>query len=546
MKNFYHLLLLLFLAPSAQAAAPLDAKITLCVSNRPLSVILDSVSRQSGLRFSYSSSAVDVSQAFSLCVKNRPAEEVLQLLLKDRYEYKLMRRYIILQKSQVKIVPVQNRDNQVKKEELDYITNQVYVKNLCYTDSGTVLGSCLSAITIKNDEAMKKRLAILMLATATTASAQAQAQDSTLPDSVRPILFSIFYPFSYPDLHAEKYTYKFSFNLYAGYNGGVTGCELGAGANINRHTMSGVQIAGAVNASFGRVTGVQIANFVNFAAKDTAAAQLSGVVNVAQSSRFQGAGIANAAYGNGQVQLAGISNLSVKGNSAAQLAGIANAAMQANVQISGIANASGGNNAVQISGIANAADTSNCQLGLVNVARKAGTQVGLINVCDTSSGVMIGLVNVAHRGSLRQLEVSSSSQSVNVAGRMGTKKFYTFLELSHCYENSLWMHGIGFGTQVELPKKFGMNVEALFQNVSDKPFVSEDFNGLSQLRVVLYKQLAKHFSLFTGPVLYVYNSEHLEDGKSINFKVPSYSIYSDKGGRVSTDVWLGVTAGVRF
>ncbi len=676
MKHFQLLFLLILISITLQAAH--QKEITINAQNQTLESVLDEISRQTEINFSYSSSSIDVSQLVSINVQNQPMEDVLQQLLGDKYEYKIKRKHIILKKSKVKkgiTLPPVEQIITTHKEEYNYITNQVYVKKICYSDSGTVLGDCPIITNEQKNEVMKKQLAILMLTIATTANAQtqdstlttkeqlskagkeftnfvveaanstvqavkiaadeigkqtaaikvsntnnsttstndnpaveitaddsadedadeqpvivaenAQASDSesiqdalkvvpeptqteaktknvnqeksiAATDSVHPFLFTLFYPFSFPELHPEKNTYNVSLNLLWGYNGGVKGAELGWIANVNRYEMSGFQGAGVVNASFGSVTGVQLAGVVNFAAKDTTAVQISGVVNSAQSARFQAAGVANANYGNGDVQMSGIVNFSAKGNSAVQLggvvnvantadvqiAGITNAALQSDVQVSGVANASGGRNVTQISGIANVTDTSSFQLGLVNIARKAGTQIGLVNVCDTAGGIMLGLVNVARKGALRQFEVSSSLSSMNVAYRMGARKFYTFLEVGYGYENKAWMYGLGLGSQIDFPKKYGMNIEALFQNVSVDVFRSESFNGLSQVRVVGYKQLAKHFTVFAGPAMYIYNSK-LSGSNPVDFKAP-YTIYSHTGNSYSTAMWLGLSAGIRF
>jgi hypothetical protein len=621
----------------------------------PLEDILSEISRQTGIRFSYSPQEVDVSCHASLNAQRLPAKDALRLLLGSRYEYKATRKLAILQRSRVTIEKSQTFKPQkveseigAKKVEYSCIANQRRVKKLRYTDGGTVLDDCLTItnsknLNSKNSEVMKRQLAAVMLvaasggagaqaqqpstisgqldkagknlislveeavvgtahavklatdevgrqaATLQTATPQVRSDSSNVNvnggdtaaalkvapetppaavaavaaggDSVRPVIFTFFYPFSFPDLRTERYAYSASFSWLYGINGGVSGAELGGLVNINRRYMSGVQLAGIANLSCGSVTGAQLAGIVNLAARDTATAQLAGIANVAQSAKLQSAGIANVAYGSGKTQLAGIANLSAKGGAEAQLAGITNAAQSAKLQAAGIANLAYGSgktqlagianlsakgaNKAQLAGIANVADTSRCQVGLVNVARRAGVQVGLVNVCDTTGGAMVGLVNVARRGGLREFEAGVGVDNVSAAYRMGTKKFYTFAALSYRFADSHWLTGAGLGTQISLRKNWGINVEGASQQVLTSRFWEHGtLNQLSQVRVLGSRQLAKHFAVFAGPVLYVYNTNTSGPG-SVNLKVP-YTIYSGRHGSIESKVWVGFAAGIRL
>jgi hypothetical protein len=305
-----------------------------------------------------------------------------------------------------------------------------------------------------------------------------------------------------------------------------------------------------------------MAGVANLAARDTVATQMAGVANIAQSAVFQAAGVANLAYLNGKVQLAGISNLSAKNATEVQLAGITNVAQSAafqgagvvnlayyngGVQLAGVANLSGKDaTKTQVAGIANIADTSRCQIGLVNIARKAGVQVGLVNVCDTSDRVMVGLVNIARKGRLSELEISAGLvDNISVAYRLGTTKLYTFAELSHYFDGSLWLLGAGLGTQIPLSKSWGINVEGVSQSVLTCDLWKHDtFNHLSQARVLGYKRFAKYFAVFVGPTFYCYNA-NTGRSQSADLKAP-YSIFSSQHGRIATKAWIGFSVGVRL
>ena len=610
----------------------LEKPVTLHVRSQPINEILSEISRQTGIQFAYSPQAVDVSRPASVDAHSLPVKEVLRQLMDGRYEYKAVRKFIILRKSRVEIYSRTHAEQQpphaeqppphaeqqpphAEKTSHSYITNQRYVKKLCYTDSGTTPDGCLSTTNNQNSETMKKYLAAVALASAAGVGAQAQqpatvsaqlgkagkefialvreVTDSTgqavkmaaneigrqasslkpfgMPadtpppaasgDSVRPIAFTICYPFSFPELSTERYAYRTSITYLFGVNGGVSGAEVGGGVNVNRRYMSGVQLAGLSNLSLGSVTGVQLAGVLNLAAGDTAKAQLAGVANVAQSAVFQSAGIANVACRtanvqlagvanaaqSANVQLAGIANTSAQGNTSVQLAGIANAAQSANVQLAGIANASAqGNTSVQLAGIANATDTSRCQVGLVNVSRKAGVQVGLVNVCDTSVGVMVGLVNVAARGGLYELEIGADPvDQLNLTYRMGTKKFYTLAEFSYRRRDRRWLGGAGMGAQISLPRRWSLNVEGASQHViTSKMWQRGSVNLLAQARVTAAKQLSNHLAVFAGPTVYVYCTK-LTNPNSVDLSSP-YHIFSYRGNHFDAKAWAGFLLGVRI
>jgi hypothetical protein len=639
MKARFLFLLLSFSSVTLQAASALEKTVTLSMYGRPLEDILSEISRQTGIRFSYSPQVVDVRQIASIEAQRQPVKEILPLVLGGKYEYKITRNFAILRKARVKInlAPVEQRQHyEAEKVVCYYITNQQYVKKLCYTDSGTVADDCLIITSNKNfkqnSEVMKKYLATIMLATAATGvSAQAQqpstvfeqlgkagkeliplveeavvsaaqavkiatgevskralssnadaahsgsdtvgmlkvgheppsgasaqlavaqppaqeqpdaAATTTKSDTVRPVIFTFFYPFSFPELHTERYAYSASFSWLYGINSGAREVELGGLVNINLRYMSGVQLAGIGNLSFGSVTGAQLAGIANLAVRDTAIAQLAGIANVAQSVGFQGAGIANVAQSAG-FQGAGIANLAYSSGKV-QLAGIANAAQSAGFQGAGIANLAYGGGKVQLAGIANAARTSRFQAGLVNVAQRSGVQVGLVNVCDTSTGVMVGLLNVAKRGGLHELEVSAGlAGAISVAYRLGIPKYYTFGELSFHADDNLWLSGVGVGTQVALPQKWGVNVEGLSQHVLTESFWKHGtINHLSQVRVLGYKRFAKYFAVFAGPALYVYHTNTKSSG-SVDLVAP-YSIYAGQLGRTAVKAWVGFSAGIRL
>ncbi|GHT12115.1 hypothetical protein AGMMS4956_06230 [Bacteroidia bacterium] len=576
----------------------LEKTVTLHLQNQALEAALSEITKQTDIRFSYSPQAIDAHRTISIEVKNVPVKKALEQLLGNGYEYKMSGTMIILRKNQTKNEPIAETRNPAQDAALKPILapiTPITVKKICISNSGVITLDCLNDINpnffnkTKIEMQMKKQLAAIILASAMTAGA-AQAQDSaasgdpqhtpgadsivtadaSLPatsgDSVRPIIFTLFYPFSFPELHTERYTYNVALSWLVGLNGGVNQFELGGIANINRFAMRGTQVAGIVNISPGKVTGVQAAGIANLALSGNAKVQIAGITNIILlgNAKAQITGITNAAKisdvqiagcANGvdtaKVQVTGIVNTAREAD--VQISGIVNAAMQSRVQITGIVNASLGRNITQLAGIVNVADTSGVQLtGILNVARHAGTQIGLVNVADTSSGVSIGLFNFVRRGGLHEFEVSgrffSASQKatpdISVAYRLGMPRFYTFVEMS--YNKDLWMQGLGFGTQINFAGKHGLDIELASQRVTTNARFWEDDgdNQLQQFRLLYHYRVAKYFTLFGGPTLNFYFTD-TNKAKTINIPT-SYTIFEEQYGNILTKWWIGFSVGVRL
>lgn len=77
---------------------------------------------------------------------------------------------------------------------------------------------------------------------------------------------SFVYPIGTGGISAYNYSYKFSFNVIAGLNGGVNGCEIGSVANINKGNVSGGQLSGVFNITTGNSKGAIISGVLNTSA----------------------------------------------------------------------------------------------------------------------------------------------------------------------------------------------------------------------------------------------------------------------------------------
>ncbi|GHV67671.1 hypothetical protein FACS1894199_13610 [Bacteroidia bacterium] len=564
---------------------------SLRLKSRPIGEALHEISRQTGLTFSYSSQLVDVQRLISVDVQDVLLNVALEKILATEYEYKISGKYIVLKKNTQQAPPC--KVDRVVVEPV----NRVQTKNVSLSSGGVFESDChIDSNNHKTNTPMNKTgiksMMLLALSTGFAAfnSSEAQSQrvtenvsnettnltanavedvgesiaetaksiatnvsdamsdavsnnssdqDTPPSDSVRPFVATIVYPFSFPELNTEKHAYRASFNVFFGLNNGIEQFEVGGWANVNLRYMKGMQIAGIGNACLGEMSGVQVASISNFAAKGKGLAQISGIVNFGQSVDCQISGTTNMAYKSARTQVAGIVNVT----------------NTADVQVAGLVNAVFNTSRVQIAGIGNTADTADLQIAsIINASRKVGTQIGLVNVCDTATGVMIGLVNVARKGGLREVQLGTDmSGNAIFSLRLGLPKFYTFAEIAYNFDKSLTMCGGGLGTQLSFSKGWGMNIEGLSQRVSN---ILDDLDNLSnddwwesrnqlwQFRIVAYKRFTKHFAIYAGPSFNIYTTK-TTNAFSVDYPAP-YTLFSSQHKDYTTKSWVGVSAGIRF
>jgi hypothetical protein len=240
---------------------------------------------------------------------------------------------------------------------------------------------------------------------------------------------------------------RFSLNLIGGYSSGLNGFEMAGGFNIIKGnakygqvagifnsvggSMSGAQISGGFNRIQGSLTGTQIASVYNFTTDSVQGVQSAGGWNQTDGF-FRG------------LQIAGLYNKSKDTTTGAQIAGLYNIAY-------------GNFDGVQISGMFNRSLASVRGLQITSIFNKAGylhgVQIGLINFADTSKGVQIGLVNINKlHGFYQATLVSNDNMPAQVQFKSGRKKLYTIvLTGGDYYEFSI---GFGGGTMHKIYKKW--------------------------------------------------------------------------------------------
>lgn len=319
---------------------------------------------------------------------------------------------------------------------------------------------------------------------------------------------------------------RLSFNLLAGYNGGLNGVEFGGLVNIIRKDVVGVQFGGLSNIVGGDYKGVQFAGVSNQNLGTTDGVQFAGISNYnnlnSRATQFAGVGNINRGDLDG-FQAAGVFNLAAYKTNAVQLAGVVNVANEIN----------GG----QIAGV-------------INIARKVkGFQIGLINIADSAEGMTLGLINIIRNG-IHQLEISQNENNMlGLAFRSGTKKLHSILAVNSEFpigsRSSLLAYGFGLGSNFKIAKPLNLNVGILSQQLSNN-FDSENLKLHSRLFVSTEWTFFKGFSVFAGATV----NHLIADINDVDYQSKLKNFGSTPFLRIEGNypqhAWLGYQFGIRL
>lgn len=323
----------------------------------------------------------------------------------------------------------------------------------------------------------------------------------------------------------QGYVNRFSLNLFAGYEYGFHGVELGGFYNINKHNIKGAQFAGFGNTVGGDVYGAQFGGFVNTVKGKVKGVQGAGYLNIV-SKEVQGA------------QLAGYMNLadSVKG-----------------LQAAGIINVNRRNlDGTQLAGIINVAkDVEGLQVsGLVNKAKHIkGTQIGLINIADTvERGATVGLLNIVKKGKHQLAVEHNEVMDVNLAFRSGTDRLYSVLFAGiQGKSDFLWSYGLGFGTEFKFKNHWSSNVEITSQSINPKEDHHEELNLLNRLSWNFNYQMTSHLSISAGPAFNVYVTDvYDQESGRYGDDIDMGSFYNETFSGTNVKMWIGYNISVKF
>jgi hypothetical protein len=348
-----------------------------------------------------------------------------------------------------------------------------------------------------------------------------------------PFQFTFISPIGTNGQNCGRTVNVFSLNMLGGYAAGLQGVELGGIANVEKDYVRGLQMAGVANVVKGKTQGFQLSGYANVCGDSVKALQGAGFCNVVNSS-FYG------------LQTAGFCNV-VKGSATGlQGAGFCNIVRDSlhGFQVAGFANINKGD----VKGIQAS--------GFLNTARKVnGMQIGIINISDTIQGLPIGLLSIVRKGGYRRLDVyGSEALYANVAFKIGVQHFYNIFQVGAQLtgDRIRVAVGYGFGSEVNMGKKFVGNLETVTMHVWEQDMTTFKLNTLNKLSPSLGVRLGKKTTIYAGPSLNVMVSQYQDPDKtSLGSGLAPYTVYdhtfnSSSSNAVNLKIWFGFNAGIRF
>ncbi len=436
------------------AQSHLDKGVSVKAKQKTVAEVLDIIGRQGKFYFSYNAKVVPADSLVDIDVWNKTVRQALEVLFKDRFEYKETPNHVIIQ------LPSAGQYWYVSGYVIDELTGE-RVRDVSVFDANQLVAS------LTNDQGyFKLRLKDKIPTTAINIS-KSLYRDTLInispgvdqevkvvisPKTIEmdtivitskenfvegtwfgkaflsskqrmqslnlgkffvdmPVQGSIVPGLSSQGKMSSQVVNHFSFNMLGGYTAGVNGAEVAGIFNINKKNVRYVQMAGVVNIVGGDVEGLQAAGVHNNVLDSMAGLQMSGISNVVRGrvSGLQATGVYNLTIGKVKgaqlsgvintaidsftgLQGAGVLNTSIKTFKGAQLAGVANSAVfdVTGLQAAGVLNMT----VKHINGVQAA--------GIVNVCAGTvrGAQVaGWVNYATRVKGAQVGLINIADSSS---------------------------------------------------------------------------------------------------------------------------------------------------
>ncbi len=335
-----------------------------------------------------------------------------------------------------------------------------------------------------------------------------------------------------------------SMNLLWGESGGVDGLELGTIMNTVNKDVKGIQMAGFGNRVGRNVTGTQVGGIFNKNDGMTRGLQAAGIINLTNHVQAaQAAGAVNWADGNvAGLQASGLLNRAGGDAQALQAAGLINISKgRTKAQVGGLFNKAGDVEILQIGGLMN-----------VSTGHVKGLQVGLINISDTVSGVPIALINIVKRGYNKVEIYGSEILHGNIQFKLGANRFYNIFHIGAQVPpgdgSYIWGLGYGIGTMTKVTPKTHFNFELMAIHISENESWTNTLNSIGQFRFLWNHQIGRSIGFFLGPTFNMMVSQlrNAETGEIKSPVVPYTLIDEDLDSKTNLKAWVGVNAGFRF
>jgi len=349
--------------------------------------------------------------------------------------------------------------------------------------------------------------------------------------------------FSISVLPALSYNKRLSFNtintlslnIIGGHSKGVEGVEFGTVYNLDAGNMVGLQIVGGVNQVKDHMTGLQLAGGMNGVGGNIAGLQLAGLYNLVDRD----------------IRGAQVSGLIQKGRQVLglQMAGVLNRAVQVNgIQVSGGVNYTDSTIVgLQLAGILNKSkNLSGVQIASINICDSlSGIQVGLVNHAGyVSAGFMLGLVNHANNG------VSAAELAINDLGTfsIGYRSGWAPLHMHYfgglnLQSINFWFAqlGVGLASSISIHQKWRMEFGL---SASTNRGISENSNWEFNLHNQLFAGLSwRPFKVFGVRAGLTWHHLWYDTSSSVSRhiadKVAGRSVFTAVGNQRSQSMWPG-------
>jgi hypothetical protein len=563
----------------------LDRRVSLRVHHQPLAQVLDTIARQGGFSFSYNSPILPQDSLVSVSVKDASVRQVLDKLLGADYQYIQREGYIIIVRQ---AAPSSSRDNTYtvtgyvldagtgkplanasvyEREQLQsaltdergffqlrlrgrYREPTLGVSKAWYEDTTLALEPGKDReyrIGLRPGE-ITEITPLVIAATiehswwgrfCLSSRERIQSLNLTRFFTSKPYQVSLLPSIGTQGRMAPQVTNTVSLNLIGGYSAGTRGVEIAGAFNLDKRDVGLVQAAGLLNVAGGKVHGFQAAGLANSDLDSVTGVAAAGVANVVQRTVVgaQVAGVFNQSRGYVEGgQAAGVLNICGDSLEGVQISGVWNYCRRnvKGVQVAAAVNEGHGRvRGLQVSGLYNYA------------SRLQGLQLGIVNVCDTSDGWSLGVLNIVKHG-VHQLSVSYSDVSgFTVAYKGGTRTLYTLLSgsISPRPEGALFTTGLGLGTAFTLSGRWGMATELGEQQVFDQRW--RYLGNIVSLSPSLTFRLSSTVSVFAGPRGSLYISpDHIPSGDYPG-EVPPSGMLTAHWSSHGTG-WIGGSVGFLF
>jgi len=572
------ILFILFSAPffSARAQSMLDTPISVQADKKPLGKILEIMEQKGNFRFAYYSKLVAKDSLVSIHADQSTVKEVLDQLLKNKYEYKESKGFIILRYAPLELALVLEKNSVVGDYQVvnGYITDvktnkrienasvyernalqstltdkegffELKLKNIPQTIELTVVKENYKTITtiflseikiqmgarksnedyVDGDFSAVERTGIGRFFISSRQKIQSLNLGGLISEV--PVQASLIPSLSTRGMMNSQINSSFSLNLLGGYTGGVRGVEMAGLYNINRMNVHALQMAGLFNTVGGSVKGVQLAGIYNNVFGDLNGLQMSGIHNSVKGSQIG-------------LQISGIYNhvqLDAKG---IQIAAIYN-------------NVNGSQNGLQISGIYNAGhqQVRGMQIAGLNYAKELdGLQIGLINITGSPSGYSFGLLNFKKGGYQKFSVTRNEISDINLAIKTGDNKLYTILmagKSERTNEEKLTSFGFGLGKNIVLGNRLTYNPEISIQYLYLGNW--DRYNFVYKFDSPLTFRVFKGVALSAGPSFNLYSSERrdknspeINNSTFVQNRTKRYNVIKDNGNGITG--WVGWSFGL--